>query len=114
MKSWLVEKELIPLVDKKGTKSYINFALRNFLGFNKTKNFPTFIDYDRLNTLSTSLPTSRLIGFRLREAMLEDIEFLVELKCNRGIRHRSKLPVRGQRTKTNAKTFRRVGIFKQN
>jgi hypothetical protein len=30
--------------------------------------------------------------------------FVVDLGCNRGIRHRRSLPVRGQRTKTNART----------
>ena len=31
-------------------------------------------------------------------------EVLMDLGCNRGIRHRRSLPVRGQRTKTNART----------
>ena len=33
-----------------------------------------------------------------------DIKRLVEINCYRGIRHRKGLPVRGQRTKTNART----------
>ena len=32
------------------------------------------------------------------------IKRLVEINCYRGIRHRKGLPVRGQRTKTNART----------
>jgi len=38
-----------------------------------------------------------------REVAL-DIKRLVEINCYRGIRHRKGLPVRGQRTKTNART----------
>ena len=33
-----------------------------------------------------------------------DIKRMVEINCYRGIRHRKSLPVRGQRTKTNART----------
>jgi small subunit ribosomal protein S13 len=33
-----------------------------------------------------------------------NIKRLMDLGCNRGIRHRRSLPVRGQRTKTNART----------
>ena len=33
-----------------------------------------------------------------------DIKRLVEVQCYRGVRHRKGLPVRGQRTKTNART----------
>ena len=33
-----------------------------------------------------------------------DIKRLVEIGCYRGVRHRKGLPVRGQRTKTNART----------
>ncbi len=38
-----------------------------------------------------------------REVAL-DIKRLIEINCFRGIRHRKGLPVRGQRTKTNART----------
>jgi small subunit ribosomal protein S13 len=38
-----------------------------------------------------------------RETQL-NIKRLLDLGCNRGIRHRRNLPVRGQRTKTNART----------
>ena len=33
-----------------------------------------------------------------------NIKFLVEMGCYRGVRHKKGLPVRGQRTHTNAKT----------
>lgn len=40
----------------------------------------------------------------LRRQTALDIKRLVEIGCYRGVRHRRGLPVRGQRTKTNART----------
>lgn len=40
----------------------------------------------------------------LRREISMNIKRLMDLGCNRGIRHRRSLPVRGQRTKTNART----------
>jgi small subunit ribosomal protein S13 len=40
----------------------------------------------------------------LRREVSMNIKRLMDLGCNRGIRHRRGLPVRGQRTKTNART----------
>lgn len=40
----------------------------------------------------------------LRRRISMDVKRLVDIKCYRGLRHKRNLPVRGQRTKTNAKT----------
>ena len=40
----------------------------------------------------------------LRREVAMNIKSMVEINCYRGIRHRKGLPVRGQRTKTNART----------
>ena len=40
----------------------------------------------------------------LRREVAMDIKRLQEIGCYRGIRHRKSLPVRGQKTKTNART----------
>ncbi|MDE6580125.1 MAG: 30S ribosomal protein S13 [Ruminiclostridium sp.] len=40
----------------------------------------------------------------LRREVAMNIKRLVEINCYRGVRHRKGLPVRGQRTKTNART----------
>ncbi|HCE39088.1 MULTISPECIES: 30S ribosomal protein S13 [Alloalcanivorax] len=40
----------------------------------------------------------------LRREINMNIKRLMDLGCNRGIRHRRSLPLRGQRTKTNART----------
>ena len=40
----------------------------------------------------------------LRRKVAMDIKALMDIGCYRGLRHRRGLPVRGQRTKTNART----------
>ena len=40
----------------------------------------------------------------LRRDIAFDIKRLIEIGCYRGVRHRKNLPVRGQRSKTNART----------
>lgn len=47
----------------------------------------------------------------LRRSTSQDIKRLMEIGCYRGLRHRKGLPVRGQRTHTNART--RKGPRKQ-
>jgi len=42
----------------------------------------------------------------LRREGRQNIQRLIEINCYRGIRHRRGLPVRGQRTRTNARTKR--------
>ena len=47
---------------------------------------------------------------QLRRSIQQDIGRLKDIKCYRGMRHRWNLPVRGQRTRTNART--RKGVKK--
>ena len=42
----------------------------------------------------------------LRRYIVLNIKRLIEIGCYRGIRHRKRLPLRGQRTKTNARTIK--------
>jgi small subunit ribosomal protein S13 len=42
----------------------------------------------------------------LRREIRQNIQRLIEINCYRGMRHRRGLPVRGQRTRTNARTKR--------
>ncbi len=44
----------------------------------------------------------------LRREVDMNIKRLIEIRCYRGLRHRSNLPVHGQRTRTNARTRRGV------
>mmetsp|Transcript_2519 Transcript_2519/g.4440 ORF Transcript_2519/g.4440 Transcript_2519/m.4440 type:complete len:118 (-) Transcript_2519:681-1034(-) len=52
-----------------------------------------------------------LVGDPLRNQVRANIDRLKEMKCYRGIRHLMRLPVRGQRTKTNANSARRARYY---
>lgn len=58
---------------------------------------------DELEALRTEVAKYRVEGDLRREVSM-NIKRLVELGSYRGLRHRRGLPVRGQRTKTNART----------
>jgi small subunit ribosomal protein S13 len=51
-----------------------------------------------------------LVEGQLRRSIQQNIARLRDIQCYRGLRHRRNLPVRGQRTRTNART--RKGIKK--
>ena len=50
------------------------------------------------------IEASYVVEGDLRRDVALNIKRMVEINCYRGIRHRKGLPVRGQRTKTNART----------
>lgn len=58
---------------------------------------------DQLNAIRTELSKYKTEGDLRREVAL-NIKRLTEIGCYRGMRHKKGLPVRGQRTKTNART----------
>lgn len=53
-----------------------------------------------------SLAESYLIEGELRREEAQNIKRLKDIKAERGVRHAYRLPVRGQRTKTNSRTVR--------
>lgn len=57
-----------------------------------------------INNIRTIIDKSYSVEGDLRREIGMNIKVLVDLNCYRGIRHRLKLPVRGQRSKTNART----------
>ncbi len=59
---------------------------------------------DELNRLRREIDTNFKVEGDLRREIARDIKRLVDLGCYRGLRHRRNLPVRGQRTHTNART----------
>jgi small subunit ribosomal protein S13 len=59
-----------------------------------------------LSRIRELLEKDFLIEGDLRRDIRQNIQRLIEINCYRGIRHRRGLPVRGQRTKTNARTKR--------
>ncbi|MCP4080106.1 MAG: 30S ribosomal protein S13 [Planctomycetaceae bacterium] len=62
------------------------------------------LDGEELGVLAKILERDYVVEGPLRRQLQQNINRLREIKCYRGIRHRVGLPVRGQRTKTNART----------
>lgn len=54
--------------------------------------------------LRAEIENNRLVEGDLRRDIAMNIKRLMDIGCYRGLRHRQGLPVRGQRTKTNART----------
>ena len=59
---------------------------------------------DELNVIRDLIDQKHTVEGDLRRSVSTTIKRLMDLGCYRGIRHRRKLPVHGQRTKTNART----------
>jgi len=59
---------------------------------------------DELNKIRAILDQQGEIEGDLRKRVQMDIKRLMDIGCYRGLRHRRRLPVRGQRTHTNAST----------
>ncbi len=59
---------------------------------------------DETNKIREVIDANYTVEGDLRRQVALDIKRLMEIGCYRGIRHRKGLPVRGQRTKTNART----------
>ena len=57
-----------------------------------------------LARLGTLLDNDYTVEGQLRRQVQQNIARLKDINCYRGIRHRKGLPVRGQRTRTNART----------
>ncbi|NPA11407.1 MAG: 30S ribosomal protein S13 [Epsilonproteobacteria bacterium] len=59
---------------------------------------------DEISILNKEIANNYIVEGELRKIVQLNIKELMDLGCYRGLRHRRGLPVRGQRTKTNART----------
>lgn len=59
---------------------------------------------DEIGRLSALLERDYVVEGPLRRQNQQNVNRLKDIKCYRGLRHRLGLPVRGQRTRTNART----------
>jgi small subunit ribosomal protein S13 len=59
---------------------------------------------DEINKIRQIIEKREKIEGDLRKEISMNIKRLIDIGCYRGMRHKRKLPVRGQRTKTNART----------
>lgn len=59
---------------------------------------------DEVKNIAALIAETQVVEGDLRREIAMNIKRLQEIGCYRGIRHRKNLPVRGQKTKTNART----------
>ena len=59
---------------------------------------------DELSRITQIIERSFIVGGQLRRQISQNIARLRDIGCFRGVRHRKGLPVRGQRTRSNART----------
>ena len=103
-------------VDIPGNKR-IEFSLRYLYGIGPAKALEIItkvgidrdlmardLTQDQIAAITKILQNDLLVEGDLRRAVAADIRRLQQINCYRGVRHRRKLPCRGQRTKTNART----------
>ena len=103
-------------VDIPGNKR-VEYSLRYLYGIGPTKALEIIekVGIDRnikaseltpeqIAKITKILQDDLLVEGDLRRTIAADIRRLQQINCYRGIRHRRNLPVRGQRTKTNART----------
>jgi ribosomal protein S13 len=104
--------ELQNFLKKKGSLIRIKTKLFKYYGINKRKSY-NFILSNKFDNL-VELSRDTFFDYKLFEIRKRNVEFLKRLRCYKGLRHRKRLPVRGQRTHTNAKTKRKKkGIFQE-
>jgi small subunit ribosomal protein S13 len=73
------------------------------LGLNKDMRAKELTE-DQIARLNATLTSEYVVEGDLRRQVQNNIKRLVGIHCYRGMRHRVGLPVRGQRTRTNART----------
>ncbi len=73
------------------------------LGLDKSKRVNQLNDSDVIR-IRELIDQDHEVEGDLRRKVAVNIKQLMDLGCYRGLRHRKRLPVRGQRTRTNAKT----------
>jgi len=59
---------------------------------------------DELSRITQIIDRTYVVGGQLRRQIAQHIARLRDIQCYRGMRHRKGLPVRGQRTRSNART----------
>lgn len=62
------------------------------------------LSQEEINELRQLIENEYKVEGRLRTEIALNIKRLMDIGCYRGLRHRKGLPVRGQRTRTNART----------
>ena len=84
-----------------GRKTAVDIATK--LGIDQSRRVQDLSDAEVLQ-IREAIDASHMVEGDLRRDTAMNIKRLMDLACYRGLRHRKGLPVRGQRTHTNART----------
>ncbi len=101
------------------TKKQVRFALTPIKGVGKSNvkdilralKIPFNIllqdlDEDSINRLRNYIEENYITEAELVRQQRANIKRLMDIECHRGLRHKKRLPVRGQTTRTNSRTVR--------
>jgi len=80
-----------------------SFNILKATGVNPYKRMGELTD-DEISRIRSEIDRNYRVEGDLRREIQQNIQRLMSIGCYRGLRHRMGLPVRGQRTKTNART----------
>ena len=98
------KRALISLTYIHGIGPFASRQILKAVGIDETRRMNSLSE-DELNAIRTEIDSDRYtIEGDLRRETSINIKRLMDMACYRGLRHRKHLPVRGQRTKTNART----------
>lgn len=78
-------------------------SILDTVGIDWTKNTDDLSNED-VNLIRVEIETNHKVEGDLRRDVTQNIKRLMDIGCYRGLRHRKGLPVRGQRSHTNART----------
>lgn len=98
------KRALISLTYVHGIGRYTARAILKAVGIDETRRMNSLSE-DELNSIRAEIDSGKyVIEGDLRRTIAQNIKRLMDMACYRGLRHRRHLPVRGQRTRTNART----------
>ncbi len=98
------KRALIALTYVHGIGRFTAEKILNACGIDLTRRMNDLTE-DELNKIRSEIDAGKFpIEGDLRREIAINIKRLMDMACYRGLRHRKGLPVRGQRTKTNART----------
>ena len=89
---------------------YKSILIVSKMGLSFPFSFRNLNNYN-LQILSFILDFYTWLEVRIKHYIFQNIKKLFEINCYKGLRHKDSLPVRGQRTRTNACTKKRIKLI---
>ena len=104
LKMYLNKNPKLIVKNLKGFSNASFVKTRKYIGLNSLK-APAFLKVNHKRDIK-KLFKLLSVSSDLKQKVFNDINFLKDIRCFSGIRHRNRLPCRGQRTRTNSRTVR--------